>query len=578
MISRFAGASPDKLRGGYYTAPDIAAWLCDWAVRSPKDRILEPSCGDGVFLNAAARRLRKLGARAPSVAAQLIGVEIQDAEAEKARAVLNQALGVLGLAQVAHGDFFEWLDKDETSFDCVVGNPPFIRYHSFPEPSRTRAMTLLTTSGLRANKLTNIWVPFVVGAVRKLGAGGRLALVLPAELLQVSYAAQLRCYLADRFRRLDILACNHLFFDGAEQEVILLLADGRLPSPSAENPCRINLTQLHRVEEVFSWAPNGRAGGDKYVDHDSEKWLKYFLNRREIALMRSLREDARIATLAEHGHVDVGIVTGRNSFFVLDEQEVHRHSLHDFVRPLVGRAAQLRGAVLGRPELAALGRTGHRVFLFSADLMSEKLPDSVRQYVRLGEKRGDHKGYKCSIRNPWYSVPSVWCPDAFVFRQIYDFPRVVLNRAGATSTDTIHRLACRRDPARVAGNLYTHLAAASAEIEGRSYGGGVLELEPTEAERLLVPRQIVEPMPLDEVDRLVRAGRLGQVLEENDRLVLRNGIGLSRRECAALARIWAKMRDRRVSRTKNGRASRAAGDPCNGQHTTPPPAPIASRS
>lgn len=581
MISRFANVSPDKLRGGYYTAPDIAAWLCKWAIRSSKDRVLEPSCGNGAFLEAAAHRLRKLGARGPSVAAQVVGVEIMASEADKAYDALNRTLGVLGLAQVARGDFFEWMDKDVELFDCVVGNPPFIRYQNFPEPSRARAMTLLTTSGLRANKLTNIWVPFVVGAVRKLGPEGRLALVLPAELLQVSYAAQLRCYLADRFKRLEILACNHLLFDGAEQEVLLLLAEGRLQTPSPENRCRINLTQLHKVEDVLSWVqPNGRARGLKYIDHDSEKWLKYFLTGPEIAFMRALRGNARVATLAEHGDVDVGIVTGRNSFFVLDEKEVAGHSLHDFVQPVVGRSSQLRGAVLRSSELAGLGRSGHRVYLFSADPKNGALPDGVRQYVKLGEQRGDHKGYKCSIRDPWYAVPSVWRPDAFFFRQIYDFPRVVLNRAGATSTDTIHRLTCRRDAPLLVGNLYTHLTAASAEIEGRSYGGGVLELEPTEAERLLVPRQLVESMPLEEVDRLVRAGRLGEVLTENDRLVLRNGIGLSRRECASLGRIWDKMRERRVSRGKNGRAdpSRAAAGPCTGQGTTPAPARETPRS
>ena len=35
-----------------------------------------------------------------------------------------------------------------------------------------------------------------------------------------------------RFSRIDIIACNELFFDNAEQEVLLLLADGALPVPS----------------------------------------------------------------------------------------------------------------------------------------------------------------------------------------------------------------------------------------------------------------------------------------------------------------------------------------------------------
>ncbi len=161
-----------------------------------------------------------------------------------------------------------------------------------------------------------------------------------------------------------------------------------------------------------------------------------------------------------------------------------------------------------------------------------------------------HRGYKCSIRSPWYAVPAVWVPEGFVFRQIHDFPRVVRNEAGATSTDTIHRLRCRVDPELVIANLYTHLTAASAEIEGRSYGGGVLELEPTEAERLLMPARLAASLPLAECDRLVRAGKLGQALAENDRLVLAGQLGLSRADCTALREIWVKMRDRRIARRR----------------------------
>ena len=186
-------------------------------------------------------------------------------------------------------------------------------------------------------------------------------------------------------------------------------------------------------------------------------------------------------------------------------------------------------------------------------LNGSRLSGKLRSYIQLGEDREIHKGYKCSIRTPWYAVPSIWTPDGFAFRQIYDFPRMVLNRAQATSTDTIHRLSCKSSPEKVIANCYTHLLAASAEIEGRSYGGGVLELEPTEAERLLVPAQLQKAVSISEVDKLVRAGRLDDLLRENDRLILIKGIGLSKADCAMLREIWIKMRDRRLARSPKGR-------------------------
>ena len=202
---RFTDIDKDKLRGGYYTSSVVAAWLCSWAIQSSNDRVLEPSCGDGAFLEAAARRYAELRARNMTIAKNLTGIEIISTEAARARKNLIALLGPCAHDVVKTNDFFSWWQEtEEPAFDAVIGNPPFIRYQTFPEPHRSKAMAIMAQLGLSPNRLTNIWVPFVVAAVASLRPGGRLALVLPAELLQVTYAAQLRTFLTDRFARIDI--------------------------------------------------------------------------------------------------------------------------------------------------------------------------------------------------------------------------------------------------------------------------------------------------------------------------------------------------------------------------------------
>lgn len=559
---RFTSLDENKLRGGYYTSSAIADWLCAWAIRSPKDRVLEPSCGDGAFLEAATKRFSELGTRAPAIARQLTGVEIVTAEAEKARVRLLDALALRASGVVNNSDFFSWWQATEQPvFDAVIGNPPFIRYQTFPEPHRSLAMALMVEQGLKPNRLTNIWVPFVVAAVASLRLGGRLALVLPAELLQVTYASQLRAFLTDRFERIDIVACNELFFEKAEQEVVLLLADGALAAGSDDNLCRVTMTETCTVGEITNRAPAIVLADaqPKTIRHDNEKWLKYFLTEREITFMRALRDSGITANLLAHASVDVGVVTGKNGFFVLTSPQIMELGLEGFTSPLVSRSAHLKGAKVGKDDWNAMSAAGDRVHLLHLKRSDAKPTAALENYIRFGEGNEVHKGYKCSIREPWYAVPSVWTPDGFLFRQIYDFPRVVLNQAGATSTDTIHRLTCKTEkPERVIANTYTWLTAASAEIEGRSYGGGVLELEPTEAERLLMPATLNGAIPLTECDKLMRAGRLDEVLEENARIVLRGHMGLSEQDCLILRDIWVKMRDRRNAR-KRGRVSKPAG-------------------
>ena len=49
---------------------------------------------------------------------------------------------------------------------------------------RTIAFQLMGRAGLLPNRLTNSWVPFLVAAMLLLKPHGRLAMVIPAELLQ----------------------------------------------------------------------------------------------------------------------------------------------------------------------------------------------------------------------------------------------------------------------------------------------------------------------------------------------------------------------------------------------------------
>ena len=97
--------------------------------------VLEPSCGDGIFLIAALDRFVGLGADPPrGLWRQLQGVEVNPEAADTAGRRLSERLGQMGQEIVHAGDFFEaWQELKDRAFDAVVGNPPF---HSLSEFSR----------------------------------------------------------------------------------------------------------------------------------------------------------------------------------------------------------------------------------------------------------------------------------------------------------------------------------------------------------------------------------------------------------------------------------------------------------
>jgi len=493
---------------------------------------------------------------------KLVAVELFATEAEKA------ARQEYASTEVVNGDVFTWYRGRQLdhSFDAVIGNPPFIRYQSFPEELRVPGFRLMNEEGLRPTRLTNAWVPFVVLATRALRPGGRLALVLPAELLQVSYAGELREYLTGKYSHLTIVTFRHLVFNNVQQETILLLGirgDG--------GGTRISFVELDDPGQLDEQHMEAGRRLEVDLDHGREKWTQYYLTPGELGLIRDIEASNAFATLGEMADVDVGVVTGRNEFFVLSPSQAKALGVEEYCRPLVGRSAQIPGLALRHTDWSQLAEADSRCLLMQPGPRDRgALSAAALSYVRQAEAVGLHQGYKCRIRSPqWWNVPSVWSPDAFLLRQIHDGPRIIINRAAATCTDTIHRIRVKGDttPEWLAAASMNSLTFAFSEIRGRSYGGGVLELEPTEAEALPFPRQS-GVLPLEELDLWARRKDPDQVLDEVDRLVLTSA-GLGGDELRTLRDIWRKLSNRRLDRKRRqaspSPAASAAHELCAGR-------------
>ncbi len=88
-----------KLRGRYYTEPDIAAFLTAWAMENRPQAVLEPSCGDGAFIEAVA------GIEHASLTT-FVACEIDPDEADRATAKASSLRKVK--TSIFVGDFLEW--------------------------------------------------------------------------------------------------------------------------------------------------------------------------------------------------------------------------------------------------------------------------------------------------------------------------------------------------------------------------------------------------------------------------------------------------------------------------------------
>ena len=526
-------ASAQKLRGAYYTPPAIASFILHWGINGSTDAdILEPSCGDGVFLEQMARE--------NMLFRHATAVEYEAAEAEKARAI--------GLhdSEVINADFHRFCLDTEQRFNLVVGNPPFIRYQYYDEGQQELAGEIFKKAGLKRSKLTNAWVTFVVGCSLLLKETGKMGFVIPSELLQVTYAQQLRKYLATSFNKINIISFENLVFEEIQQEVVLLLCER---TGSGEH--LIEHIEVKDAEALQQLDPHRLKLPTKQIDFHADKWTYYFLDKEELDFLNKVRIDGmpKIGTYAD---VEVGITTGSNGYFTVPQGIVDMYQLHEYARPMVGRSVQVNSLCFTKADwqqnLANGAKANLLVFTPGA---KENGNEGTKAYIENGEQQGINKGYKTSIRDDWYVIPSIKLSDAFFLRRNNLYPKFVLNDAQAYTTDTMHRVYIKDGVNRKAFvvSYYNSLSFAFAEILGRNFGGGVLELMPSEVEGVYLPYREENDNLFEQVDQMVREKKAAdEILDFTDKELLQKGMGFSETETKMARSIWYKLMGRRLNR------------------------------
>ncbi|RDI49554.1 Eco57I restriction-modification methylase domain-containing protein [Flavobacterium glaciei] len=529
-------ATSEKLRGGFYTPEPIASFILKWAFNGNKELdILEPSCGDGVFL----KEIQKGNYEYNSVTA----IEFDEVEAEKSEAI------ALNKSSVINEDFHKYCINTERRFDLIIGNPPYIRYQYFNKEQQQYASDIFNKASLKYSKLTNAWVSFVVGSSLLLKEEGKIGFVLPAEILQVSYAQPLREFLSHFYNKINIVSFEKLVFPNIQQEVVLLLCE-----KNNSNSHLIEHLELRDAGELKKLDVSKLKSPKKKIDFKSNKWTFYFLEQEEIDFLERLQSDKKFNQLGKYAKVEVGITTGSNPFFTVPLSIIQFYNLEKYAKPLVGRSVQVPSAIFTTEDWNKNRDKEARTHFLSFPKMAE-LNGSIgaRDYIAFGEEEKINEGYKCRIRDEWQIVPSQRISEALFIRRNNRYPKLIINEAKAFTTDTMHRVTVKPniDLTALTASYYNSLSLAFSEICGRSHGGGVLELMPNEVERILLPYNENNSNLLPIIDKMIREKKdISEILKITNQKILKENYGLSDYEIELADSIWKKLSKRRLNRGK----------------------------
>lgn len=536
-------AAMRKARGAFFTPKGVARFIADWAVTSPKDAVLEPSCGEAVFLHETGRGGQHQG--------RLVGVELHAASARAAEATLKEQ-GIA--ATIESGDFFE--REPSGDYDAVIGNPPYVRYQAFVGEARARAREAALRAGVSLTRLASSWAAFTVHSALFLKPGGRLGLVLPAELLTVNYAAGVREFLMRHFARVGLVMFVERVFPEVQEEVVLLLAEGFDPTgKSGTDHCDVYQIQdvagLERFADATKWVPTSPGA----------KWSASAVADSTWSAYSSLVATSAFCTLESWGDTTLGMVTGNNKYFCMSPSRARELGLNgnELVPISPPGSRHLRNLTFTSADHIRLGQSGAATLLFRPD---DGLSDAAEHYVRAGEETGVDSAYKCQVRKPWWKVPDVAPADLLLTYMNSDTARLCTNRAGARHLNSVHGIYLHPGVRRLGMDLLplaslNTVTLLGAEVVGRAYGGGMLKMEPREADGWYMPSPDLVNAKKTALSRLrprvarrLQQGRLLDAVALVDDVLLRCGAGVAADELASFREAHADLTGRRAARGK----------------------------
>ena len=237
--------------------------------------ILEPSCGDGVFIEAICNKLEN----SQKILHTIECIEIDKKALATAKAKTSKKFKQ---AKFVNQDFLDFQVNKRKRYDLIIGNPPYVVRKRLSEETIEKCKAVYQAAGLDDRYFRNLWGAFLTCSIKLLSNQGVIAYVLPAELLQVKFSKELRNMLAESFERVETISFRNIIFDDIEQDTIVLFCYKR------------HLEQglfFEEKKDITDLAKNSVSFQEKCPKTIKNiKWTSYILTKEELNLLLTLKK------------------------------------------------------------------------------------------------------------------------------------------------------------------------------------------------------------------------------------------------------------------------------------------------
>ncbi len=450
--------------GQFFTPPIVARFMCQWALKGSPKRLFDPAFGLGAFFFAAR-----------GIAPEVSFVGIERDEKVLDHFYVEHSTTNLRSLQLTQGDYFStW----GAGYPSIVGNPPYMRFQNFLDRDRV-IPEIERRTGLKLSGYTNMSSAFLVKSLHELGAGGRLAYLMPLEFLNTGYGEVVKRALLDEgaIKALIRIEPEGEVFPNATTSVGIVLVHKNAVKDTVRFCTATTLSQLERD---LTGVP-GRSVNVEELD-PSDKWLRHFDEPQ-------ILNHSELVPTSLYGTFSRGIATGANEFFVVSRQEAAAlHLPSTALRACITRSSQVQQALFTDANMKRLVENDERVFLI--DLASSD-NERINDYIAKGESLGFDKRYLTKTRKPWFKLESRQpSPILFGVFSRNGF-KAVRNTSGAISLTCFHCFYPSLFGASLVDHLFLYFCSRTGQKilsrEVRKYGDKLDKFEPHDLNRALAP-------------------------------------------------------------------------------------------
>lgn len=463
--------------GVFYTPKFLIDFIIDKiSIKISKNQefnVLEPSAGDGRFID-------NLLEKNPYKNINTTLVEIN----KNATELLSRKFSSKEKFEIINSDFLYY--KNSKKFDFIIGNPPYISKKHLSKNQIERCREILSGALIPSLADKNIWTSFIIRCNEMLKKNGVMAFVLPFDLLQVKFGSYLQSYLTSNFSRIEIYTSDKLAFDMAEQDTIILLA---YKNSKSKGLYINNLAFDNNKKNKSKISHHSMDQCRKLISQDENiKWSSLTLSDGELNFLTTLARKFR--NISDYATSRPGIVTAANNFFILPKYKVEDYSLYEFASPIIQKSQFFQNSIIfNKNDFENLVESQKPCYFIDLSNYVKNSSARVEDYLKLGENLDIHKRYKCQRRKDWFVVPKVSPGDGFFFKRCSEYPKLHKNNTEILTTDAAYNLTVKEgyNIDSLIYSFYNPLTLCFAELYGRYYGGGVLELVPNEFRKLPIP-------------------------------------------------------------------------------------------